>query len=566
MHEPVKLYSDQTQVQRSYMQSLILANRYQDLPSNKSSLKFFYENARSIRKPGKFDELQCVLKAISSTVHVIIITETWLRSEQDAKLHCLPNYTHIYNYRNDSRGGGVSIYIHNSIKFETSEEVYKDGNHYVWVYLPKYALHIGAIYKPGSTSVRAFLDIFSMQLESRKRSLVFGDFNLDLLVTDIDVKRYVHALEEAGFKILNKIDKQYTTRQTAATGTITILDHVSTDLTKNQFKFALLDSSSSDHKQIYLELSKYRSQTKQRIQYEAVDYENLHKGINDATYTNEENKYDYLENFINTHITDSKIYKTKIINLPKDDWINKEIIDMINRRNLLWQQIKADKRNEALKNKFIVERNKVGKRISADKSKYYYNEFMKCSNSPKKMWNLINTLAANKIKTTCAPPKIISDSQVITDGTKVCEIFNVFFSSVGTQLANDIHVKYHQNPGNTLMYRDGYIHDSTLTQFKPCTEVEITKIIDNLKTNSSTVVYQDCPKPLKIIRLGKYNADKPRPVKVIFQSPDTPKDLLKNKLKMHEPVKLYSDQTQVQRSYMQSLIVEIKRREKKRRN
>ncbi|KOB72962.1 Uncharacterized protein OBRU01_09696, partial [Operophtera brumata] len=339
MHEPVKLYSDQTQ----------LANRYQDLPSNKSSLKFFYENARSIRKPGKFDELQCVLKAISSTVHVIIITETWLRSEQHAKLHCLPNYTHIYNYRNDSRGGGVSIYIHNSITFETSEEVYKDGNHYVWVYLPKYALHIGAIYKPGSTSVRAFLDIFSMQLESRKSSLVFGDFNPDLLVTDIDVKR---------------------------------------------------------------------SQTKQRIQYEAVDYENLHKGINDATYTNEENKYDYLENFINTHITDSKIYKTKIMNLPRDDWINKEIIDMINRRNLLWQQIKADKRNEALKNKFIVERNKVGKRISADKSKYYYNEFMKCSNSPKKMWNLINTLAANKIKTTCAPPKIISDSQVITDGTK----------------------------------------------------------------------------------------------------------------------------------------------------
>ncbi|KOB77476.1 Cathepsin F-like protease [Operophtera brumata] len=104
------------------------------------------------------------------------------------------------------------------------------------------------------------------------------------------------------------------------------------------------------------------------------------------------------------------------MNLPRDDWINKEIIDMINRRNLLWQQIKADKRNEALKNKFIVERNKVGKRISADKSKYYYNEFMKCSNSPKKMWNLINTLAANKIKTTCAPPKIISDSQVITDG------------------------------------------------------------------------------------------------------------------------------------------------------
>lgn len=147
--------------------------------------------------------------------------------------------------------------------------------------------------------MKGFLDIFSCQLEKRKRSLIFGDINLDLLCTNAETKNYLNIIEESGFEILNKIDKHYTTRQTTTTGTI--LDHVTTDLSKNSFKFGLLDSSLSDHKQIYLELSKIKLRTKQRVDYETIDYDKLHKGITKAIYTNEENDYDCLENFIRAH-------------------------------------------------------------------------------------------------------------------------------------------------------------------------------------------------------------------------------------------------------------------------
>lgn len=74
---------------------------------------------------------------------------------------------------------------------------------------------------------------------------------------------------------------------------------------------------------------------------------------------------------------------------------------------------------------------------------------------------------------------------------------------------------------------------------------------------------RDCPKPNKILRLGKYNADRIRPLKIIFETPDTPRYLLKNRSKMSDnSTKIYSDQTPVQRKYIQSLQAELKEREK----
>lgn len=468
------------------------------MPSKSSFLKTFYANVRSIRTPGKLEELQCILKAIPSTVHIVILTETWITSEQDAKLYDLPNYKHIYNYRHDSKGGGVSIYIHEGIPFEVTEDTYKDSNHYLWIYLPKYALHIGGIYKPGHSNIKEFLERYTLQLEARKRSIVFGDFNLDLLNPNTCVTQYLSELEENGYDILNKIDKEYSTRQTQTTNTI--LDHVTTDLQKQSFHFVILESAMSDHKQIYLEMFKYKPKIKQKIQYEAIDYENLYKSISKATCIGIDDDYKCLEAFVTSHILQNKKQKSKIMNLPKDDWINKEVIKMIDNRNTLWQQLKNEEANIILKRKFLAERNKVSKKINNDKNSYYYYKLQKCNNNPKKMWKTINYLAINKTKTNILPPKLIVNSQSVTEGEKICDILNIYFASIGTELADRIPLAYHLNSGNTLMYKDGHVHTETLTQFRHCTIDEVTKLIDNLDADTSTGVDGISTKALKCIK------------------------------------------------------------------
>lgn len=84
---------------------------------------------------------------------------------------------------------------------------------------------------------------------------------------------------------------------------------------------------------------------------------------------------------------------------------------------------------------------------------------------------------------------------------------------------------------------------------------EVVKMLQSL--------YEDCPKPVKCMRLGKYIPNKNRAIKVCFSNTDTPKHLLRNKLKTPENIQIYSDQTPTQQRYMQSLKEELNKRKEK---
>ncbi|KAL0849835.1 hypothetical protein ABMA28_011774 [Loxostege sticticalis] len=249
-----------------------------------------------------------------------------------------------------------------------------------------------------------------------------------------------------------------------------------------------------------MEFFRCKKETKPRIQYEATDYDSLCKDIEQATYSNENNDYKHLENFIKSHLNKNKTKKYKIMNLPKDDWINKEVINMINNRNMLWRRLKSKNGDENLKKEFIKVRNEVQLRIRKDKKNYFHKKFQYCKGNPKKMWEEINSLAMNKTKSNCVPPKLIVNSQITTDGDRICDVFNDFFSTVGAELASKIPSRYHRDSGNTLMYRHGHQHEITLTTFKPCTTQEVADIVDSLDTNTSTGADEISTKSIKCIK------------------------------------------------------------------
>lgn len=139
------------------------------------------------------------MSAVQNVIHLIILTETWIRNESDAKSFSLPNYKHVYNYRLDNRGGGVSIFIHNSLQYDILEDICDDDVHYLWIYLRIYSINIGAIYNPGRKHLYTFLDKYTMQLENKKRSIVFGDFNIDLLSETSETLYYKEILQTAGY-------------------------------------------------------------------------------------------------------------------------------------------------------------------------------------------------------------------------------------------------------------------------------------------------------------------------------------------------------------------------------
>lgn len=415
------------------------------------------------------------------TTHIILLTETWVKSESQAMQLKLPNFTHYYNYRTDIRGGGVSAYIHNDLKHSLSESSYIDGNNYLWIKLQQYAIEIGVVYNPGNTNFQNFLETYNLHLQKKKRTIIFGDFNVDLIMKDAKTKQYKNMIRETGYTILNKVCKKYCTRDSSTRKSI--LDHVCTNLRKDYFHMALVESTMSDHKQIYLQLKKIKPPPKVRYKYDAIDYTKLYTTVEKSKLIiNRDSHYIKLEDDIKNLINNCKTTRIKILNQPQEDWISKNIIDGISRRNYLWIELKKDPTNEKLKEDYQIEKDHVTKLIQNTKDNYYYNKFMQCSQKPKKMWNLINNLATNKIKQSCIPSKLINGTQEITNVKDICEEFNRYFSTIGPILAMKIPKLFHVNNVQALPCSK---YNSIFSTFEPCSYDEIIKIINKLDPNSS---------------------------------------------------------------------------------
>jgi hypothetical protein len=219
-----------------------------------------------------------------------------------------------------------------------TENLVENGNHYLWLKINKLSPNIAAIYKAPDTNVNKFIKIYNNQIEQRKRSVVFGDFNLDLLNKDTNTKKYLETMNRCGYDTVNKITKKYSTRQTSATNTI--LDHVCTDIKNHAFSLSIIDSSLSDHRQMFTEISKLKVDSTKLRRYDALNYERLYRNAKETIKPNEDDDYKTLENQIIQIINRNKTTKTKVLNAPRSDWISKEILNAIYTRNLMYKQLK----------------------------------------------------------------------------------------------------------------------------------------------------------------------------------------------------------------------------------
>lgn len=115
----------------------------------------------------------------------------------------IPNYSHYYNYRRSVRGGGVSIFVHNNINHSHVEDICLDGNHFLWVHLKKHCLDIGVVYRKPDTNIKQFLEEYSRQIHKRKRAIIVGDFNFNILSNDSGTLMYKEILRENGYQSIH---------------------------------------------------------------------------------------------------------------------------------------------------------------------------------------------------------------------------------------------------------------------------------------------------------------------------------------------------------------------------
>ena len=92
---------------------------------NNESKKFFTMciNTRSLVNPHNFSKLECLISELEIKPDIIAINETWEKPNSSGQYKNLNGYNFISNPRLKSKGGGVGMYIKNTLIFTINSEL-----------------------------------------------------------------------------------------------------------------------------------------------------------------------------------------------------------------------------------------------------------------------------------------------------------------------------------------------------------------------------------------------------------------------------------------------------------
>ena len=218
----------------------------------KNSFSVLHINIRSLNK--NFEKLREYLSLVKRDFIVVALTETWCNDEKATQnsLLQLPNYTPIHQIRNNGqRGGGVVLYVHNSLNFKILKKQSTNSNDLECACIEivrKNAKNIivSCIYRPPRRDSHKFLeDIKTLICKNQEKPLfLLGDLNINSLDYSINtnVRDFFNLIFQNGiFPLINR-----PTRVTKSSATI--IDHVLINTVINsEVQSGMIKTDMSDH-------------------------------------------------------------------------------------------------------------------------------------------------------------------------------------------------------------------------------------------------------------------------------------------------------------------------------
>ena len=126
--------------------------------NNTNNLSMIHTNIRSLRQ-NKW-KLQNLITSIDKHISIIALTETWLYSDQEATFKSFHNHKGFFKSRN-TRGGGVGLYIHNSLQVKERPDLRFNNNNCDVITVEiefenDKNILVTAIYKPPNENIEDF--------------------------------------------------------------------------------------------------------------------------------------------------------------------------------------------------------------------------------------------------------------------------------------------------------------------------------------------------------------------------------------------------------------------------
>jgi hypothetical protein len=241
----------------NFFEDVIINSNYFDIEEitnlmNASQMLFsmLTLNIRSMNK--NFENFKSMLKNINSEFTVICLIETWCKNENNN--FQIPGYKAIHQTRGGGIGGGVCIFVHDSIQFQKIEilSIQNADFEFLTIELLNHNKKNALItaYRPPCENKKSFLKHLKCYLKNVKIKQIYitGDFNINLLnvKTEKNVKQFLDTLFQ--YNILPLINKP--TRVTLQTESL--IDNIFTNnFTTCNIQSGIIKSDISDHFPIF---------------------------------------------------------------------------------------------------------------------------------------------------------------------------------------------------------------------------------------------------------------------------------------------------------------------------
>ena len=489
----------------------------QQLPNNGLSVICF--NIRSFNRNG--DEFLSYLSNCQYDFDIIVLTETWAKNETHALCY-IPGYNSAHNLRENRKGGGVSIFVKDSINFSVIETVNTTNDHIETVAitfqcdLTGQNKNVLGVYRPPNGDANLFTeslsDILNQHNMSANETVIAGDFNICLLNEQHSAitRNFINMMNGYFFRPV-------ITRPTRfSENTATLIDHIWVNSVHDVIS-CVFYCDITDHCPVFCRINtptkpkdslikiKFRDMSHvNNLRFNEMirntDWNLVLRGLNNVNDMVIK-LLDILDKYYNTCFP----FKTKTVSVKRlyKPWITKALHNSIKTKHDLFRQVKMNNYDLNTYKRYC---NMLARLIRNSKSSYYRAKFDECKQDLRKTWSIINN-TINPSRKRSSILKLCLNNQTLTEPTAIAEGLNSHFAGIGLALQNALP---NRDEIRFRRYLPPRIPNSIF--LNPSTSNEVKSIIKEIKNTKGNIHSFSA-------RLLKENSDSlSSPISIIFNN------------------------------------------------
>ena len=431
---------------------------------DKNSFSILHLNIASLS--AHFDELNTMLSLLNFEFNIIGVTETRIINNFSPPININIEGYVIEHTPTDASCGGALLYISNKLNYKPRKDLLMLKSKqlesiFIEIIIPKKEnIIVGCIYRHPCMSINEFNDYYLLPLLQKlsyenKSIFLTGDFNINLLKcdSDDDTSEYFNSLTSNNLLPHITLPTRITDRSS------TLIDNIFSNATNSNIFSGNITTSISDHLPQFLihpgmnetfiprKQNVFRRDTKRfnkenfSQEFLEINWNTIIEADKDDTNSAFSSFFSKFNSLLNKHMPLKKV-SNKTFKRQFKPWITKAILVSIRKRNKFKQKFinaKNPARKKHFDTRFKTYRNLLVTLIRQSKKNHFASFFKNNSNNIRETWkgikNLINFRNNNSFLPTCISDK----NSTITDPQKICNKFNLFFTSIAGDLQKNIH-------------------------------------------------------------------------------------------------------------------------------